>query len=82
MNCVNFLVFIASQQYSEGFPDGAVVKNPSANEGDTGDVGSVPGLGRSSGVGNSNPLQFSCLKNPMDRGTWQVTVHGVTEHWT
>ena len=63
MDCVNFLVFIARQQCSEGFQGGAVVKNPHANEGDTGDMGSIPGLGRSSGVGNGNPLQFSCLKN-------------------
>ena len=82
MNCVNFLVFIARQQCSEGFPGGAVVKNPPAIAGDAGDVGLVPGLGRSPWVGNGNPLQFSCLENPMDRGTWQATVHGVTESWT
>ena len=44
-----------------------------------GDVGSVPGLGRSSGEGNGNPLQYSCLRNPMDRGAWQATVHGVAK---
>ena len=43
-----------------------------------GDAGSIPGSGRSPGGGNGNPLQYSCLKNPMDRGTWQATVHGVT----
>ena len=47
-----------------GFPGGSVVKNPPAN---VGDVGSIPGLGRSPGGGNSNPLQYSCLENPMDR---------------
>ena len=41
-----------------------------------GDLGSIPGLGRSSGEGNGNPLQFSCLENPMDRGAWQAIVHG------
>ena len=62
-----------------GFPGGSVVKNPPANAGDAGDVGSIPGLGRSPGDGNGNPLQYSCLENPMDRGEWQATVHGVTK---
>ena len=53
-----------------GFPGGSVVKNPPANAGDAGDVGSVPGLGRSPGVGNGNPVQYSSLGNPMDRGVW------------
>ena len=44
-----------------------------------GAVGSIPGLGRSPGEGNGNPLQYSCLKNPMDRGAWRATVHGVTK---
>ena len=44
-----------------------------------GDLSSIPGLGRSPGEGNGNPLQHSCLENPVDRGTWQATVHGVTE---
>jgi len=44
-----------------------------------GDLGSIPGLGRSPGEGNGNPLQYSCLENPMDRGAWQVTVYEVTE---
>ena len=56
-----------------------MVKNPSANSGDTGDVGLIPGLGRSPGGGNGKPLQYSCLKNSMDRGAWWATVHGVTE---
>ena len=50
------------------FPGGSVVKNPPANAGDTGGRGSVPGSGRSSGEGNDNPLQYSCLGNSMDRG--------------
>ena len=55
---------------------GSVVKNLSANAGDARDVGSIPGSGRSPGVGNDNPLQYSCLGNTMGRGAWQATVHG------
>ena len=61
---------------NSGFPDGSVVKNLLANAGDTGDVGSVLGSGRSPGKGNGNLLQYSCLENPMDRGAWQATVMG------
>jgi len=50
------------------FPGGAAVKNPPANAGDARDVGSISGLGRSPGIGNGNPLQYSCLENSMDRG--------------
>ena len=67
---------------SWGFPGGSVVKNPPANAGDTGDAGLIPGLGRSLGVGNSNLLQYSCLRNPVDRGTWQDIVHGVAKSQT
>ena len=56
-----------------------MVINLPANAGATGDVGSNPGLGRSPGGGNGNALQFSCLKNPMDRRAWRSTVHGVAE---
>ena len=63
-------------------PFGTVVKNPPANAGGTRDTGSIPGLGRSPEGGNGNPLWYSCLKNSMDRGTWQATVHGVTKSWT
>ena len=49
---------------------------------DAGDAGSVPGSGRSPGGEHGNPLQYSCLENPMDRGTWQATVHGVTKSQT
>ena len=52
------------------------------NAGETRDAGSVPGSGRSSGGGNGNPLQYSCLATPRDRGAWQATVHGVTKSWT
>ena len=54
-----------------------VVKNPPASTGDIRDMGSIPGLGRSPGEGNGTPLQYSCLENPMDRGAWWATVHGV-----
>ena len=56
-----------------------MAKNLSAIAGDIRDVGSIPGLERSPGGGNGNPLQYSCLGNPMDRGAWWATVHGVTK---
>ena len=59
-----------------------MVKNPPANAGDIRDTGSIPGLGRSLGVGNGTPLQYSCLENFMDRGAWQGTIHGVAKNWT
>ena len=60
---------------------GLVVKNLSPSAGDIRDMGSVPGLGRYPGGGHSNPLQYSCLENPMDRGAFRL-VHGVTKSWT
>ena len=63
-----------------------MVKNPPANAGEAGDAGSIPGSGRSPGEGNGNPLQYSCLENPMDRGAWWAIVQGgykeldTTEH--
>ena len=65
-----------------GLPRSTVVKNPPANEGDTKDAGSISGLGKSPGGGNGNLLQYSCLENPMDKGAWQATVHGVVKSWT
>ena len=59
-----------------------VVKNLPANAGDIRDVGSIPGLGRSPGGGRGNPLQYSHLENPMDRGAWQAMVHRVTKSQT
>ena len=59
-----------------------VVKNLPANAGESRDTGSIPESGRSLGVGNGNPLQYSCLENSMDRGAWRATVHGVTESQT
>ena len=64
-----------------GFPGGSVGKESSCNAGDTGDAGSIPGSGRYPGRGNCNPLQYSCLGNLMDRGSWRATVHGVTKSW-
>ena len=57
-------------------------KNPAASAGDAGDMASIPELGRSPGGGNGNPLQCSCLENPMGRAAWWATVHGVTKRWT
>ena len=59
-----------------------VIKKLPANAGDIRDVGSTPGMGRSFGGGHGNPLQYSCLENPMDRGAWQATVHGVAKSQT
>ena len=59
-----------------GFPGGSVVKNLPAS---TGDVGSVSGLGRAPGGGNGNPLRYSCLGDPRDRGAWWAVVHGVSK---
>ena len=58
-----------------GFPGDSVVKNPPANAEDMRDAGSILGLGRSSGGEYGNPLQYSCLEDPMDRGAWRATVH-------
>ena len=59
-----------------GFPSGTVIKNPLANAGNARDTGLIPGSGRSPGVGNGNPFQYSCRKNSIDRGAWWATVHG------
>ena len=58
------------------------VKNSPASAEDAEAPGSMPGLGRSPGGGNGNPLQYSCLENPLERGAWWATVHGVTKNWT
>ena len=62
-----------------GFPGGSEVKASACN---AGDLGSIPGSGRSPGEGNGNPLQDSCLENPMDGGAWWATVHGVAKSQT
>ena len=59
-----------------------MVKNPLVHAGDPRDMGSIPGSGRSLGEGNGNPLQYSCLENPIDRGAWWATVHGVAKSQT
>ena len=61
------------------FPGGSLVKNLPAN---AGDVGLIPGSGKFPRGGNSNPLQYSCLGNPMNRGAWRTTAHGVIKSWT
>ena len=78
--CMSVCVFPGSKNddvyFLVGFPGGSVVKNPPDN---AGDVGSIPGLGRSPGERIGNLLQYSCLTNPMDRGAWWATVHGVAK---
>ena len=59
-----------------------LVKNPPANVGNARDMGLIPGLGRSPGGGNGNPLQYPCLENVMDREVWWAIVHGVAKSWT
>ena len=56
-----------------------MVKNPPADAGNAGDAGLIPGSGISPGGGHGNPFQYSCLENPMDRGAWQATIHGLTK---
>ena len=62
-----------------GFPGGSDGEESACK---AGNAGSVPGSGRSPGEGNGNPLQYSCLEHPMDRGAWQATVHEVAKSWT
>ena len=77
--CTFLLQGMVIKQYNcflMGFPGGSAVKNPPAN---TGDMGSIPGSGRSPGEGNGNPLQYSCLGNPTDKGAWWATAHSVAK---
>ena len=67
---------------NKGIPVGSVVKNLPSDTGGTRNVGSIPRLGRAPGIGNGNPLQYSRLGNPMDRGAWQAMVHGVVKSHT
>ena len=71
--------FIGIQVSSSHFPGGSEVKESACS---AGDPGSIPGLERFPGEGNGNPLQYSCLKNPMDGGAWSATVHGVAKSLT
>ena len=73
-----FVLNIDVPKVSYSFPCDSVVENPPAC---AGNVGSMPGWGRCPGEGNGNPLQYSCLGNPMDRGAWQATTHEVTKEW-
>ena len=70
---------VTLEKFKLGFPGDRVVKNPPAN---AGDLGSTPGSGRSPGVGNGYPLQYSFLENPMDRGAWRVTESDTSEELT
>ena len=74
--CVCVYARIPWEFFLLGFPDGSVVENPPAS---AEDAGSIPGLEKSPGEGNGNPLQYSYLGNSMDRGTWRAIVHGVTK---
>ena len=73
------VIYNSSVAWSGGFPCSSVGKESASN---AGDWGSIPGLGRSPGEENGNPLQYSCLENPMDRGAWQATVHGIAKSQT
>ena len=73
---------LSSSKPIKGFAGGTVVKNSLANVGDTGDMGQIPRLGRSPGEGNGNPIQYSCMGNPMDREAWWVMLHGVAKSQT
>ena len=71
--------FFTTEPPGKPYSGGPSGKEPAASAGDITDVGSIPGLGRSSGGGHGNPLQYSCLEILTDRGAWQATVHGVTK---
>ena len=75
MFCITRREYFVSLE--ESFPGGTEVKNPLANAGDIRDMSLIPGSERSPGGGHGNPLQYSCLEDPMDRGGWWATVHGV-----
>ena len=77
---VKLEIIIALSIY-QSFPVALEIKNLPANAGDIRDVGLTSGWRKSPGEGNGNPLQYSCLDNPMDRGVWRATVHGVTKSW-
>ena len=79
---LSMLVFKCDWEERGASQRALVVKNPPANAGDTRDAGSIPGLGRSPGGGHGNPLRYSCLENPMDKGAWWATVPGVAQSRT
>ena len=75
-------LYVGSVTVSQRLPWWLSGKEAACNPGAAGDVGLITGSGRSAGGGHGNPVQFSCLENPMDRGAWQATVHGVAKSWT
>ena len=81
LTCLLFfkLMYTGFTMFVSGFASG---KEPTTNAGDLRDLGLIPGWGRSPGVENGKPLQYSCLENPMDRGAWWATVHWVAKSWT
>ena len=81
-NKQNSIHIVVVPEEERAFQGAQAVKNPPANAEDTRDSGSIPGSGRSLGVENGNPFQYSCLERPMHRGTWWATVHGVAKSWT
>ena len=76
------MIFNLNQDIHKVFPSGSMGEESSCNAGDTEDVSLDPESGRSPGGGNGNPLQYSCLENPMDRGAWQAIVQKVTKSQT
>ena len=75
--CIHIYIYVLVR----GFPGHSVVKNLSPTQA-TQDVGSIPGSGRSPGIGNGNPLQYYCLENPMDKAAWWATIHGTAKSQT
>ena len=78
---LHFKISLCLNIYILDFPGGSVVKNPPASIGYPRDVGSIPGSERSPGGGHGNPLQYSCLENPIDGGTWLAVVHSVAKRY-
>ena len=79
---VNFSLYVFYYLFCWASQMVLVIKNPPVNAGAIRDLDLIPGLGRSPGRGHGNPLQYSCLENPMDKGAWWATVHGVAKSWT
>ena len=82
MDSSRLISFLQNLQFWMDFPGDSAVKNLPANAGDVGNAGSILWLGRSPGGGHSNPLQYSSLGNPLNRGAWQALVCGVAKNWT
>ena len=82
LSIFEFIAYSRVSRYNRASQVALVVKNLPVKAEDTGYAGLIPGSGRSPGGGNGNPLQYSCLENPMDRGAWQAIVHSVTKSQT